>query len=219
LGAVTWATAIPVTALALLNWGSVARGWARVEWWTKLLTMVALIGAVLAAGALDDAPGRWLVVALVFGLVGDVALLGDTEERFLGGVAAFFLGHLAYLVCFVSLGMSPAPWSALVLIVLLATSWPTRALVPTAWRERGPRLGVPLLAYTLVISAMTVVAFLTGEPLVAAGAALFVVSDSLIALGLARHGFEQPRGSAHVAIMVTYHVSQALLAIGVLVAR
>ncbi|MDH2415881.1 lysoplasmalogenase [Nocardioides sp. CER19] len=215
----TWATAILTAALALLNWVSVACGWFRVEWWTKLLTMVALIATVLVAGALDDAPGTWLVVALAFGLLGDAALLGDTERRLLAGVAAFFVGHLAYLVCFVVLGVSPEVWWPLVVVVLIATSWPTRALVPAAWRHGGPRLAVPLLAYTLVIAAMTVFAFLTGEPLLALGATLFVVSDSLIALGLARNEFAQDKGSAHVAVMVTYHVSQALLAVGVLVAR
>jgi uncharacterized membrane protein YhhN len=219
LAAVTWATAIPTAALALLNWGSVARGWFTVEWWTKLLTMVALIATVLVAGGLDDTPGRWLVAALVLGLLGDLALLGDTEERLLSGVAAFFLGHLAYLVCFATLGVSAKAWFPLVLLVLIATSWPTRRVVPAAWQHGGPRLAVPLLAYTLVIALMTVMAFLTGEPLLAIGATLFVVSDSLIALGLARNGFAQAKGSAHVAVMVTYHASQALLAIGVLVAR
>jgi uncharacterized membrane protein YhhN len=212
LAAVTWATAVLTAALALLNWLSVARGWARVEWWTKLLTMVALLATVLLAGAADDPSGRWLAAALVLGLLGDLALLGDSEERLLGGVAAFLLGHLAYLVS----GLSPDPWWPLVLVVLAATSWPTRAVVPAAWRRGGPRLAVPLAAYTLVIAAMTVLAFLTGEPLLALGATLFVVSDSLIALGLARNGFVQEEGGSHVAVMVTYHLSQALLAAGVL---
>ena len=217
----TWALAILTALLALVNWTSVARGRARTEWWSKLLTMVGLLTTAVAAGALDDSPGRWLVAALVLGLVGDWAMLGDTEARLLGGVATFFAGHLAYLICFVALGLSPRAWSLLVLLVLVATSWPTRAVVPTAWRARGPGLALPLLAYTAVISAMTVVAFLTGEPLVALGATSFVVSDSLIALGLARSGFrhEERGGAAHLAVMVTYHAGQALLTAGVLLAR
>lgn len=219
MAAVTRAAAAATVVLALLDWAAVAGGRRRVEWWTKPLTMVALIATVLLAGGLDDAPGRWLVVALVLGLVGDLALLGDTEGRLLSGVAAFFGGHLGYLVAFASLGLSPSWWSPLVVVVLAATSWPTRAVVPAAWRHGGARLAVPLAAYTLVIAAMTALAFLTGEPLLAVGATLFVVSDSLIALGLARNDFAQEQGGAHLAVMVTYHLSQALLAVGILLAR
>lgn len=219
LAAVTWALAIVTAAAALLDWGSVATDRRRLEWVGKPLTMVGLVATVVAAGALDDAPGRWLVAALLLGLLGDVALLGGTERRLLAGVAAFFAGHLAYLLCFATLGVSPSDWWPLVVVVLAATSWPTRALVPTAWRHGGPGLAVPLAAYTLVIAAMTVFAFLTGEPLLAVGAALFVVSDSLIALGLARNRFVQQPGGSHLAVMVTYHLSQGLLAVGVLLAR
>lgn len=214
----TWTLAVLTAAISVTNWIAVARGSYRMEWWTKLLTMVALLATVVAAGALDSVPGRWLVVALVFGMLGDVALLGDTTARFLAGVAAFFAGHLAYLVCFATLGLPEPSWWWLVAVVLVGTSWPTRALVPAAWREGGAALAVPLVAYTLVIAAMTVVAFLTGEPVIALGATLFVVSDSLIALGLARNGFQQPKGSSHVAVMVTYHLSQGLLTYGVLTA-
>jgi uncharacterized membrane protein YhhN len=219
LADVTWALVLPTAALAILNWGAVSRHWLRVEWWTKLLTMVALVATVVVAGALDEVPGRWLVVALVFGLVGDVALLGETERRFLAGVAAFFVGHLAYLVCFTRLGLPVPGWWWLAIVVLLAIGIPTRSVVPAAWRHAGARVAIPLAAYTLVIAAMTLVAFLTGEPLIAAGATLFVLSDSLIALTLARSDFAQPHGSAHLAIMVTYHASQALLATGVLLAQ
>lgn len=219
LAGVTWAAAVVTAAIAVLDWVAVARGRSRLEWWTKLLTMVALIVTVVSAGALDDSPGRWLVVALAFGLLGDVALLGDTQARFLAGVAAFLVGHLGYLVAFAALGLPAPGWWPLVVLVLAGTTFATRAVLPAAWRHGGPGLAFPLAAYSLVIAAMTVLAFLTGAWLIALGATLFVVSDSLIALGLAEQGFEQPEGSAHVAVMVTYHVSQALLAAGVLLAR
>lgn len=215
----TWLLASLTAVLAVLNWTGVATQRRRLEGWCKGLAMVALVATVVSAGALDDAVGRWLVVALVCGGIGDVCLLGRSEGRFLAGVASFFAGHLAYLVCFAVLGLDAAPWWPLVLLVLAVTSWPTRALVPVAHRRGGAALALPLVAYTLVIAAMTVVGFLTGEPVVAAGATLFVVSDSLIALGLARHDFEQPSGRAQLAVMVTYHASQALLAVGVLAAR
>ena len=63
---------------------------------------------------------------------------------------------------------------------------------------------------------MRVAGGLTGEPVVALGATLFTVSDALIALDLARHDFRRERGVDDVAIMATYHLSQGLLAYGVL---
>ena len=59
----------------------------------------------------ETAAGVWLLVALVFGLLGDVALLSDSLPRFRAGVWAFLVGHLAYLVCFASLGLTVPAWS------------------------------------------------------------------------------------------------------------
>ena len=218
LATVTWPLAVLTALVAVANWCAVATGRHRLEWWTKLLTMVALIATALVAGALDEQPGRWLVMALVFGLLGDLALLGQTERRFLGGVAAFFVGHLAYLVAFASLGLDPDGWWWVVLPVLLLVTVATRDVVPSALRLVGARLAAPLAAYTLVIAAMSVVAFLTGAWVLALGATLFMASDSLIALDLARHDFRRERGVDGVVIMVTYHLSQGLLAYGVLAA-
>jgi uncharacterized membrane protein YhhN len=66
--------------------------------------------------------------------------------------------------------------------------------------------------YTVVIGAMVIVAFDTGEPLVAAGASVFAASDSILAVDR----FVEPRRWAPVAVIVTYHVGQALLVAGVL---
>lgn len=213
-----WTLATATAALSVTNWLAVARGTYRLEWWTKLLTMVALVATVVAAGAFHTTTGAWLVVALFFGLLGDVALLGDTERRFLAGVAAFFAGHLAYLVCFATMGLPAPGWWWVAVPLLVGIALPLRSVLPAAQREAGPRIVVPLLAYAAVIAAMTVVAFRTGEWVVALGAALFVISDSLIAFTLARSGFQQPKGSSHVAIMITYHLSQGLLAYGVMAA-
>ena len=56
-----------------------------------------------------------------------------------------------------------------------------------------------------VISAMLATALATGNVLAAAGAVLFVASDSMIAWDRFVHPFER----APVAIMVTYHLGQA----------
>ena len=213
---------LPVTlgyltaGVAVVNWWSVANGRLRAEWWSKLLTLALLAATAAALGAGSTPAGRWLLVALAFGWLGDLALLGSSRGRFLAGVAAFLVGHLAYLVCFATLGLPWPVWSWLGVLVLLAVMVATREVLPGAWRTGGSALGGPLAAYNLVIGGMLLLAWGTGLPLVAAGATVFVVSDALIGLGLVRHGFERRRGVDGPAVMVTYHLGQALIVAGVL---
>lgn len=210
------AFAVITGLVALADWWSVWRARTDVEAVAKPLTMVGLIALAEVAGAGEHAAGVWLLVALFFGMLGDVALLGDTENRFLGGVGMFLVGHLAYVVCFAELWAPTRwlPWAAgLFLAGVLVV---TRDTVPSAFRLGGLRVAVPVAAYSLVIGAMLITASLTGRPLIAAGAAIFVVSDSIIGLSLARRGFAGPAGRTHVLVMVTYHVGQALIAAGVL---
>jgi uncharacterized membrane protein YhhN len=64
-----------------------------------------------------------------------------------------------------------------------------------------------------VIGAMAVTGWATGRPLVGLGASLFVVSDTVLALGK----FVQPRPWTSVVVMVTYHLAQALIVAGLLI--
>jgi uncharacterized membrane protein YhhN len=65
-----------------------------------------------------------------------------------------------------------------------------------------------------VIGAMVIVAFDTGHPLIAVGATVFAASDSILAVDR----FVSPRPWAPVAVMVTYHLGQALIVAGLLAA-
>jgi len=210
------ALAVVTALISLTNWYAVATSHARLEWWAKLLTMVALIATALAAGAASTGTGWWLLAALAFGLLGDFALLGSSNRRFVGGVLAFLVGHLAYVACFARLGLPAPGWAWIVIALVIGMAVVTRELVPTAWRLAGPALALPIAVYSLVIAAMLVVAWLTGVALVAAGATVFVVSDTLIALTMARTELGRPHGRAQLAVMVTYHVGQALIVAGVL---
>lgn len=210
------ALGVLTAGISLSNWYAVGAGRERLEWWSKLLTMVGLIAVAVAAGAAGTTTGWCLLVALFFGLLGDVALLGDTEARFVAGVGFFLVGHVAYLACFARLGLPSPGWAWAVVAVLGLMLVVTRRVVPTAYRLAGVKVAAPIAVYSLVIAAMLVVAWLTGLWLVAAGATIFVVSDSIIALTLAATEFGRPSGRAQLAIMVSYHVGQALIAAGVL---
>lgn len=199
---------------ALVDWYAVARGDRRTEGWAKPLVLASLLVAAVVLGATETAAGTWLLVALVFGLLGDVALLSDSLPRFRAGVLAFLVGHLAYLVCFAALGLTVPAWSWAGPAVLAVALWATRDVVPATHRLGGGALSVPVAVYSVVIGVMLLFAWFTGVPLVALGATVFVVSDATLSIDR----FVRPIPHAHLILMVTYHVGQALIVAGVLAA-
>ncbi|MFW6775175.1 lysoplasmalogenase [Nocardioides sp. CPCC 205120] len=207
-----------VAVTALLDWWAVARQDRRTETVVKPVVLLALTAAALAGGVLDSTAGRWLVVALLLGAVGDTFLLGDSRERFLAGLTAFLLGHLAYVAAFWSLGAGWSWWVAVAAVVLLGSLVSARTVLPRVLRDEGAATALPVAVYMAVIGAMLLTAGATGEPLVVVGAAVFVVSDTVLALDR----FDRPRRWVapypHVAVMTTYHVGQVLVVLGVLVA-
>ncbi len=200
--------------IAVVDWWAVARGDRRTETWAKPATLAALLVAAATQGALDTGAGQWLLVALALGALGDVALLSDSLTRFRTGLGFFLLGHLGYVACFVALGLPVPGWAWLALVVMAISVVATREVVPATHRLAGSSLSVPVAAYTLVIGAMLVTGWFTGVVLIALGATIFVVSDSTLALDR----FVHPWRRGHLAVMVTYHVGQALIVLGVLIA-
>ena len=197
---------------ALVDWYAVARGDRRTEVWAKPLVLTSLIVVAAVLGATGTAAGTWLLVALLFGLLGDVALLSDSLPRFRAGVAAFLVGHLAYLVCFASLGLTMPAWSWAGLAVLAVALFATRGVVPATHRLDGRALSIPVAIYSVVIGAMLLCAWFTGVALVALGATVFVVSDATLSIDR----FVRPIPHARLILMITYHVGQALIVAGVL---
>ncbi len=144
---------------------------------------------------------RVVAAALLFCAAGDIGLaLG----HFLPGLGAFLLGHLCYLAAFAS----PPRWSGARLAVLCVIGAGAVGLLSYL----VPRLGdmtLPVCAYVLVILAMSTAAVVGRDNhwLVALGALLFLVSDSLIAL----NRFGEPLDAAAYWIMTTYYGAQWLL--------
>ncbi len=199
---------------ALVDWYAVWRGDRRTETWAKPATLVALIVTALVLGATDTSAGGWLVVALAFGLAGDVFLLEKSDTRFRLGLAAFLVGHLAFVLCFIQLGLDPQGWNYVSLLVLGACLLATRQVAASTYLRGGLALAAPVGLYTVVIGAMVIYAFTTGVPLIAIGATVFAVSDTV----LARDRFVRPWQGAPLLVMTTYHVGQALIVIGFLAA-
>lgn len=197
-----------VTALtALTDWWSRLRHLTRVETVTKPLTTLLVIAIAATSGAPADrlVPA---VVALALCLVGDIALM-NVVDKFVVGLAAFLLGHLAFIVVFVNTGLDSTTLAgiALVLSALLATG-PGQAIVRGA-TVHDAALRRPVLAYLAIISLMTVFAWGTSNTWIVVGATLFVISDTV----LGWRQFVRERAWMPVTVMITYHGAIACLAL------
>lgn len=190
---------------AVIDWVAVNHGHRPVEYVFKPLTLVVLTAAALALDPADPTVRAWFVVALVLSLAGDVFLMlpGD---RFVPGLGAFLLAHLAYMVGLAVAGLEPLGVLAGLLVVGAAFGLVGTRLV-AGIRATEPAMAGPVTAYMGVISAMVVCAFGTGDGVAIAGAVLFYASDALIGWGR----FVRPYDWGRLAAMVTYHLGQVLL--------
>lgn len=189
---------------ALANWYSRWKPNDRIELVSKPLTTV---GAIAIAALADGPDGATIVtiIALALCLVGDVALL-PVVDRFVVGLAAFLLGHIAFIVMFVSRGLDRWPLAGVGLVgcaVLLGT-----VAMPIVRGAATKGFGLPVRAYLMVISSMCVVGWATGNWLIMLGATAFIISDAILGWGQ----FVAERAGMHLAIMVTYHIAIVSLA-------
>ena len=197
---------ILVAAAALTDWWAVENDRPKVELFAKPLVMVFLIGAVLAIDAEPDHARWWFVAALAAGLIGDILLLPHINN-FIGGLAAFALGHGLYLG-----GLSMMAVQGVPLLVGLATGAILVAVVarPIVNALRGHKLAVPVNIYIALSAAVVALASASGRWLLAAGAIAFALSDAL----LGSDKFVQPAPHRRVWIHRLYHLGQAGLVAG-----
>lgn len=174
---------------------------------TKPLLMILLAWYVAVAAR---PPLRTpLAAAVLFGWLGDVLLQLDDPSMFLGGMGAFAVGHVWYQVTAIRFGRwrtrrvaVAAGCYALVLVALLAWLWPG---LPGDLRG-------PMVVYSLLLTGTAVLTVGIGVR-AAIGGALFLISDSLIATGIA-HTWRPP--AVDVWVMATYVAAQFLLVTGFL---
>ncbi|WP_405847168.1 lysoplasmalogenase [Streptomyces niveus] len=174
---------------------------------TGQLLAKPLLMPLLAAYVAARGGPRLLVAALLLGWGGDVFLLSSADGAFLAGMGCFAAGHLCYLVLFghrrTRAGLALGYGLALVVALALL------------WSGLPAELRAPVAVYSLLLAAMACRASALG-PLAGAGGALFLLSDTLIATGVADR--PQPP-AADLWIMLTYIAAQALLTAGILRSR
>jgi uncharacterized membrane protein YhhN len=181
----TAATVVCAIAVCVLIAAEYQRRWlARIVAKTSASLAFVAVG-VIAAWATWDAYERWIVIGLVLGAAGDVALLGKSSRAFLVGLGAFLLGHIAYIVAFGQLA-APATWIDVPAIAPIIVGGTALYLL---WPRLG-RMRVPVIAYVVAIITMMMAAIAAARgaalpevnrTLLVTGAALFFVSDLAVA--------------------------------------
>ena len=197
---------------AVSNLTGIATGYGALANVAQRMLMPTLVIAFLLMTARAQAPLPRLrgavLIALAFSWLGDA--LPDVvphDVTFLAMVGAFLLAQVAYIVGFLPFRreslfrpLTLIPYAVALVALLLATA------------PRAGALALPVVVYGATLTVMAVLA--TGVNVVTGvGAAIFMLSDSLIALGAFR-GWGSTGLS--LAIMATYAVAQLLLVLGVL---
>ncbi|GAA1584777.1 hypothetical protein GCM10009804_46340 [Kribbella hippodromi] len=165
----------------------------------KLASKPALMPLLWQWSRTQGAPPL-LQAALLASAAGDLLLEADQQ---LAGMAAFAAAHACYLAVFLAdpaqrswrvLAAYAALWAALIAI-----------LAPGLGNQR-----IPVAAYALLLTA-TAISSRWHNSRSGLGGALFLISDSLIALRMAGRDF-RGRGAL---VMSTYTIGQYLIASGV----
>jgi hypothetical protein len=167
--------------------------------WTRLASSLALVvaGWVWAAAAGDGAAGgfaRLIAAGMTFGLLGDLCMakLLPVSPHVLWGMAAFGLGHVAYIAALLGFGdarglnaAGPRLAAWLAWLIISAGAW-----YFVVFRGQRPTvLHWAALPYSLLLASTA--GFATGLALqqpafvpLAVGAALFLISDLILAARL-----------------------------------
>lgn len=213
-------------ALALLDWYAI---WRQIPWLgylTKPGVMLALLAGLLLVTEMFTTPqaaGRMVFFALglLFMLLGDVLLMLP-GERFTGGLLAFLIGHVAYILGFgglpfIQVVIVPALLiGALVVAVSLRVFLHMFRALQASGHSKTPYLvgGYGLVLTGMLIAALSSLIYggwhIVHAYLVAGGALLFYFSD--IMLGWDR--FVRSLEHARLKVRVTYHLGQLGIILG-----
>lgn len=167
---------------------------------------------------------KLVLFGLIFSWGGDVFLMFEPFNPlfFVAGLGSFLVAHIFYVLAFVNnIKASPTP---------LGTSQIVTAVLPFLLfsgsfffliKDGLGDMMVPVIAYTIVISLMGITASLRGSAVnktsfiwVLAGAIMFIISDSTIALNKFVFTTDEPLPFARVIIMGLYITAQYFIAVG-----
>jgi len=160
-----------------------------------------------------------LITALLFSWTGDVLLVDDDPTNFIAGLASFLLAHIAYILLFIRIIKNASGNKKLLFTSSIGMFTYASLLVLFLW-EKIDDLRLPVIAYAFVLSVMFIAALQLKavrrlskkiSSNIIAGALLFVISDSILAV----ERFYFHHQLLQVIVMVTYAAAQLFLARGI----
>jgi len=162
----------------------------------------------------------FLVIALIFGMLGDISLMIGREGKwFMIGLGSFLVGHIFYIITYLLLSASsllqfpPIGWFLLLPLVGLTLFFFLRI------KGKMGELQIPTMIYLVVIFLVSFFAMLllsVFSPLafifVYLGPILFIISDGLIAVDK----FDTKISNEGVYVMITYVLAQLFITQGII---
>lgn len=203
---------------AILDWIAVSKNLRRANYFLKPAVMILILAWLAAIGGFSGTM-LWFSLGILFSLGGDVFLMLP-REQFIPGLIAFLLAHIAYIIGF-SPQLSEINLSSLAVgIVVAISSIVIYRRIATGLRAHANRsLIIPVSIYVIVISLMGFSALLTltnedwealPALLVSAGAILFMLSDTILAM----NKFVAPVKYGQLVVIIAYHLGQIGIVLG-----
>ncbi len=206
-----------VILFLLILTGNIAGMYMNSPWLERvtkpLLMIVMIIYFISSVNTISSALKKWIIAALAFSWLGDVLLMFQQEQPifFLLGLSAFLIAHIFYILFFhhvrVNEQVKSRWWLLAIVVVYYAV------LMAVLYPKLG-EMKIPVPVYGIVISFMLLLAmhmlFIKNSKagqLMMAGAVLFILSDSVLAV----NKFYQPFEAAGLIIMLTYGIAQLLI--------
>jgi uncharacterized membrane protein YhhN len=200
----------PIAALWITSTLAILGAEKRVRWLEIAFKPLTTLLFFAVIGRPETTFARWITAGIALSVIGDVALLSDSNRAFMGGLVAFLLAHIAYVIAFVGV----AAWSPHVAIAAVVVVAASVVLLRATWKGAAG-MHAATIAYAAVISAMVISAWATvGGPLLmapyaAVGAVLFYISDASLAL----NRFRRPIPHNALLAMGVYWLGQLGIAI------
>jgi uncharacterized membrane protein YhhN len=195
--------------------GNIVASWSAnltLDWATKPLLMPLLALWVWLAGrSRGDESAAGIIAGLLLSAAGDIALLNEGTGWFITGMVLFLGAHVCYIAVFLRHGA----WARIrrFPLILSPIGYTIALVAALTWLWRGlaaKGLAIPMTGYGAALATTAALCAALGGR-VGLGGGLFLVSDLLIAMGVA-DAAKIP--GPPIWVMVTYCAAQFLIATG-----